>query len=398
MYAPLKPLTILHVATINKPITSQMGYGPIETVIYNIDKGLHALGHRSIVACSSDSSVTGEKYTTVSKTLGDYWRANTPEGQAHTDLHLSRALMRAERGDIDIVHMHEWFERVYAGSFNPCVPIVTTLHVPGQHSGFTEYHERHPDTSHRPLLHCIAISDYQKLQYDDLIQVVKTVPHGIDVDDYQFKQESNRGSYLFSIGRITSVKGQDIAIDVAKRAGAQLILAGCIQDKQEDRAFFARLKKSINLVVDVSRYPVNADYYEAVMKPILSSKKQIIYVGELGSAAKKHWYRHAQATLFPIQWGEPFGMVLIESMASGTPILAFGEGAVPEIVKHGETGFVVGSVDAMVKAVSCLDQIDRRSCWRHVKTHFSIRRMAEGYAAVYAQLAGMPALSQAEVA
>jgi glycosyltransferase involved in cell wall biosynthesis len=287
---------------------------------------------------------------------------------------------------------------VYAGSFNPSVPIVTTLHVPGQHSGFAEFHERYPNMLPRPLLHCIAISDYQKRQYDEVIPVMKTVSHGIDVDDYLFKQDLNRGSYLFSIGRITRVKGQNIAIDVAKRAGTQLVLAGCIQDKQEDRAFFARLKKSIDLVVDVSRYPVNADYYEAVMKPILSSKKQIIYIGEIGSAAKKHWYRQAQATLFPIQWGEPFGMVLIESMASGTPIVAFGEGAVPEIVKHGETGFVVNSVDAMVKAVGCLEQIERLSCWRHVKTHFSIQRMAEGYAAVYAQLAVVPSLSPARVA
>ena len=95
MHATSKRLTILHVATINKPITSQMGYGPIETVIYNIDKGLHALGHRSIVACSSDSTVSGEKYETVLQSLGDYWRGCTSEGQAHVDLHLSRALARA---------------------------------------------------------------------------------------------------------------------------------------------------------------------------------------------------------------------------------------------------------------------------------------------------------------
>jgi hypothetical protein len=111
MHATSKRLTILHVATINKPITSQIGYGPIETVIYNIDKGRYALGHRSIMACSSDSTVTGEKYETVSQSHGDYWCGCTSEGQAHVDLHLSRALARAQRGDIDIIHMHEWFER-----------------------------------------------------------------------------------------------------------------------------------------------------------------------------------------------------------------------------------------------------------------------------------------------
>ena len=388
MHVVSKRLNILHVATINKPITSQMGYGPIESVIYNIDKGLHALGHRSIVACSSDSTVTGEKYETVAHSLGDYCHAGTPEGQAHVDLHLSRALARAQMGDINIIHMHEWFDRVYTGSFHPSVPIVMTLHVPGYDSGVMEFRELHPDTFTRshPLLHFTPISDYQRRQYTDLIPVTKTVPHGIDVEDYLFKQESNRGNYLFSIGRITEVKGQDIAIAVAKQAGARLILAGCVQNKSEDRAFFTRLQQSIDLIVDVSREPVNGDYYDKVMKPILSSDKQIIYIGELDTAAKKHWYRHAQATLFPIQWGEPFGMVLIESMASGTPVLAFGEGAVPEIVRHAETGFVVDSVESMVQAVGCIEHIDRRNCWTHVKTHFSIQRMAAGYAALYEQL------------
>jgi glycosyltransferase involved in cell wall biosynthesis len=300
-------------------------------------------------------------------------------------------------GDIDIIHMHEWFERVHTRSFNPSVPIVMTLHVPGQHSGVTEFRERHPGTFSRPLLQFVAISEYQRRQYTHLLPVVKTVPHGIDVEEYSFKKESNRGNYLFSIGRITGVKGQDTAIAVAKQSGAKLVLAGCVQNKREDWAFFTRLKKSIDLIVDVGRHPVNGDYYDTVMKPILSSDKQIIYIGELDNAAKKHWYRHAQATLFPIRWGEPFGMVLIESMACGTPIVAFGEGAVPEIVRHGETGFVVDSVESMVKAVGCIEHIDRRNCWRHVKMHFSLHRMAEGYAALYEQLADVRAFSPVHV-
>jgi glycosyltransferase involved in cell wall biosynthesis len=391
MHAESKRLNILHVATINKPITPNIGYGPIETVIYNIDKGLHALGHRSIVACSSDSTVTGEQCTTLARSLGDYWRARTPEGQARVDLHLSRALARAQMGDIDVIHMHEWFERVYTGSFNPPVPIVMTLHVPGKHSGISEFRERHPDRSSYPLLYFTAISEYQRRQYADLVPVVKTVPHGIDAEEYLFKGSSNKGNYLFSIGRITAVKGQDIAIAAAKRSGTKLILAGCVQDKPEDRAFFERLRTEIDLTVDVGSCPVTGDYYDKVMKPILSSDAQIIYIGELDTEAKKHWYRHAQATLFPIRWGEPFGMVLIESMASGTPIVAFSEGAVPEIVRHGETGFIVDSFESMVKAVGSIEDIDRHECRQHVKTRFSIQRMAEGYATVYERLARVPA-------
>ena len=151
------------------------------------------------------------------------------------------------------------------------------------------------------------------------------------------------------------------------------------------------MKRSVDLVVDVGRHPVNGAYYDEVMKPILSCDRQIVYVGELDTEAKKQWYRHARATLFPVRWGEPFGMVLIESLACGTPILAFGRGAVPEIVTHGETGFVVASLAGMVAAVGLVDRIDRRRCRADVAARFSIDRMAKGYADLYRSVARVPA-------
>ncbi len=389
MRARRRPLTVLHVATMNKAIKSRIGYGPIETIVFNLDKGLHASGHRSIVACSSDSEVTGEKYETVPVTLGDYVSAGGSLAQAHVDLHLSRALERARRGDVDIVHMHEWFERVCLGTFDPHRPVVMTLHVPAAHSGVAEFRERNPHAVFPPSLKFVAISEFQRRQYAGVLPVAKTIHHGIDVDEYSANEGPSAGSYLLNIGRMTEVKGQDTAIAVARRTNAKLVLAGCVQNKAEDREFFSRLSESIDLVVDVSRCPPGADYYERVMQPILSSDKRIIYIGELDGAAKKHWYRHARATLFPIRWGEPFGMVLIESMASGTPIVAFGEGSVPEIVKHGETGFVVDSVEAMVEAVDHVGRIDRTACQRHVESEFSIRRMSGAYAALYEELAAV---------
>lgn len=389
-----KRLNVLHVATINKPIMSNMGYGPIETVIYNIDKGLSTLGHRSIVACSSDSAVAGQKYATVPRSLGDYLREDTREGRASVDRHLAMALARARRGDIDIVHMHEWFEYVWDGRFAPGLPIVTTLHVSGLYSGIEEFRARNPDAPNVPSMHYAAISEYQRQQYANLIPVAKTIPHGLDTNEYPFNERPDSPGYLFNIGRITSVKGQDSAIDVAKKSGSKLILAGCVQEKPEDKAYFERLRTSIDLVVDVSRLPVDRSYYEDVMKPILSRSEQIVYIGELSTEAKKYWFRHARATLFPIRWGEPFGMVLIESMASGTPVLAFREGSVPEIVIDGVTGFIVDSVAAMAQAVERIEHIDRRKCRRHVEDCFSMRRMAESYAELYAELAGAAELRE----
>lgn len=395
MSATRKRLNVLHVATINKPIMSDIGYGPIETVIYNIDKGLCTLGHRSIVACSSDSAVTGQKYGTVLRSLGDYLREDTREGRTSVDQHLAKALARARRGDIDVVHMHEWFEYVCDGRFDPGLPIVTTLHVPGLHSGIEEFRALHPDAPSIPSMLYVAISEYQRRQYAHLIPVAKTIPHGLDTNEYPFNERSDSAGYLFNIGRITWVKGQDSAIDVAKKSGSKLILAGCVQEKPEDKAYFERLGASIDLVVDVSRHPVDRNYYENVMKPILSRNEQIVYIGELSTEAKKCWFRHARATLFPIRWGEPFGMVLIESMASGTPVLAFREGSVPEIVIDGVTGFIVDSAGAMVQAVERIEHIDRRECRRHVEKCFSMQRMAESYADLYAELAGAADLREA---
>jgi glycosyltransferase involved in cell wall biosynthesis len=380
-------LNILHVATINNPISSQLGYSPIETVIYNLDKGLHARGHRSIVACSADSRVAGELHATASRSLGDYMRECTPKAQAHIGRHLARSLLRAQQGDIDVVHMHEWFERVYNRSFNPPVPILMTLHVPAANSGIAEFDADTPAVLDRRQPDFVAISDYQRREYAGLVPVSDVVPHGVDVDEYVFRGEPEAMPYLLSIGRISPVKGQDVAIEVARRSGAKLVIAGCVQDKPEDRAFFESLEGAFDLVVDVGRKPIGSDYFERVMQPVLASEAQVVYIGEVDTAAKKHWFRHAQATLFPVQWGEPFGMVLVESMASGTPIVGFRRGAVPEIVKDGKTGFVVDSVDAMVDAVGSIARIDRRDCRRHVEEHYSIEKMAEGYEAVYERLA-----------
>ena len=385
-----KPLNVLHVATINKPIAPRMGYGPIETVIGNIHKGLTSLGHQSIVACSADSIVEHNKFPTVSHSLGDYCREGTLEAQATVALHLSKALSRIRRGDVDVVHMHEWWEFVDDGRFDPPVPIVMTLHVPASESGLYTHREPVATTRSGSPIRYVAISDFQRRQYADRVPIAKTVRHGVDTEAYAFQAQADATNYLFSIARITPVKGQDTAIEVARRSGSKLILAGCVQSKADDRAFFEQLKRSVDLVLDLGRKPVGDSYYDEVMKPILSCDKRIIYIGELDTDAKKQWYRHAKATLFPIRWGEPFGMVLIESMACGTPVLAFNEGAVSEIVTHGQTGLVVSSFARMVEAVDLIARIDRWECRRDVLDRFSLEAMSRSYASIYRSLVETP--------
>jgi glycosyltransferase involved in cell wall biosynthesis len=384
-------LTVLHVATLNQPITTNLGYGPIETVIHNVDKGLHALGHRSIVACSGDSRVAGEHYVTIPQSIGDYFSNDTPERRITTKMHFSRALSRARRGDIDVIHTHDAkaVELLYDTVSSMQIPIVMTLHVSAKDSLLKGAYQRwcSPLLS-SPLVHCVPISEYQKRQYSDLVNAEDVVYHGIEVEKYPVKKESDTGSYLFTIGRVTHDKGQDKAIELAKKTGSKLIIAGCVQNKPADREFFAGLKNSIDLSVEVGKHPVTNDYYEEVIKPLLDCDKQIIYIGEISSEHKKHWYRHARATVFPIQWGEPFGLVLIESMACGTPVIAFNKGAVPEIIVDGKTGFVVTSMSAMIKAVGGIDSIDPRECRRHVQDHFTTTIMAYNYSELYHRIIG----------
>jgi glycosyltransferase involved in cell wall biosynthesis len=389
-------LTVLHVALINKPIRPDLGYGPIETIIYNVDKGLHLAGHRSIVACSADSDVAGEHCVTVERSLGDYCREQTSEQRAIINRHLLMALERANMGDIDIIHMHGWLDLIYGGRFNPDVPIIMTLHVPAENSGMDAAQNLYFNSMLNPSMHFASISDYQKRQYYELDNL-ETVHHGINVDDYPFGGTPEKQDYLFMIGRITRDKGQDKAIELAKRTGSKLIIAGCVQDKPADRDFFETLKNSIDLFADIGEPPVDGAYYDNVMKPLLESGKQIIYIGESSSAQKKQWYRHARATLFPIQWGEPFGLVLLESMACGTPLLAFRKGAVPEIVVDGKTGFTVDTLDEMIAAAGHISLLDPADCRRHVENHFSTFSMAGKYSELYQRIISMGRLRHTEV-
>ena len=383
-----KKLTVLHVATLNQPIRPDLGYGPIETIIYNIDKGLHSLGHRSIVACSGDSRVSGEHYVTVDQSIGDYWNDDTAQRRKTMKLHLSRSLGRAKMGDIDVIHMHDAkaIEFIYDSVFSMHIPIVMTLHVTAEDSMLEGAYQRWCNPLSSPLVYCAAISEYQKRQYNYLVNAENVVYHGIDIEEYPVKKEPDKGSYLFTIGRVTRDKGQDKAIELAKKTGSKLIIAGCVQNKPADREYFAGFKNFIDLSVKVGKYPVGNDYYDRVIKPLLYCDKQIIYIGEISSEHKKQWYHHARATLFPIQWGEPFGLVPIESMACGTPVIAFNRGAVPETIVNGKTGFVVDSMDAMIEAVGFIDNVDPRECRRHVKNHFSITSMAYKYSELYHQI------------
>jgi glycosyltransferase involved in cell wall biosynthesis len=199
----------------------------------------------------------------------------------------------------------------------------------------------------------IAISDFQRRQ--EWLPRCKTIYHGIDASPYTFREQKQ--DYLCFLGRMTPCKGPHLAIEVARRTGLPLKLAGEVQ-------------------------PMFADYWEREVKPNIDGRT-IEYVGEADLRMKDELLGNARALLFPIDWNEPFGLIMIEAMACGTPVVALPGGSVTEVV--GDAGVVCQSIDEMVDAVRDLD-VPAARCRRRVETRFSVERMTREYEKVYASL------------
>ena len=182
-----------------------------------------------------------------------------------------------------------------------------------------------------------------------------TVHHGLPLELYQ--PNFGRGEYLAFLGRICPEKRADRAIEIARRVGLPLKIAAKV-----DRADY--------------------DYYRRKIKPLIEGS-DVEFVGEINGAAKNEFLGKARALLFPIDWPEPFGLVMIEAMACGLPVVAWPCGSVPEVIEDGVSGFIVDSVDAAVRAVETIDSVSRETCRATFETRFSARRMAEDYVDLY---------------
>jgi glycosyltransferase involved in cell wall biosynthesis len=216
----------------------------------------------------------------------------------------------------------------------------------------------------------VSISDAQRAPIP-WANWVATVYHGIEIEAYTFNPE--RGCYLAYLGRISPEKGLDWAIRVAQRAGLPLRIGA--------RAPLP-FRNDPNVRADW-------DYYENVVLPLLQDPN-VELIGQVGGRQKDEFLRHAAALLVPVDWPEPFGLVMPEAMACGTPVLALHNGSVPELVRPGETGFVCQDEDELVEAVGRIGEIDRWACREEVEQRFSAEAMADRYEQVYAGLLKQP--------
>jgi glycosyltransferase involved in cell wall biosynthesis len=261
-------------------------------------------------------------------------------------------------GRFEIVHFHIDYLH-YPVSRRHSTPHVTTLHgrldLPDLQPLYREFDDV-------PL---VSISDAQRAPLP-WVNWQATIYHGLPGDLHRFREQA--GNYLAFLGRISPEKRVDRAIEIARRAGMKLRIAAKV-----DQA--------------------DLEYFETEIKPLLEDSL-VDYVGELGGDEKDEFLGNARALLFPIDWPEPFGLVMIESMACGTPVIAFDRGSVPEVIDDGLTGFIVNDVDEAVRAVARIPEISRRECRRTFERRFSARRMTTDYLEVYRRVLGAGRLAR----
>jgi glycosyltransferase involved in cell wall biosynthesis len=325
------------------------GYGGIEAMIALLCDGLVARGHDVTLLAPPGSSSAAEIRTLLPNVHDDAIEKARYEAD-----HVARAfelidLGAPSGGPYDVVHDHCGFT-AFAMADRIGVPMVHTLHGPFT-PDTSEFYERHARKAH-----VVALSRHQRAAAPPSLRIGGVIPNPIDVGDWPYREAKD--DYVLWLGRMTSVKGPQRAIAASRAAGARLVLAGPVQAGQEE--FFAR---------EVEPH-IDDDW--------------VRYVGEVGGQEKKRLLAGARALLMPIRWAEPFGIVMVEAMACGTPVIAFGEGAATDIVRDGVTGFLVDDEEAMAQALHDGRRIDPAACRSHVSARYAVDAVAAAYSAVYA--------------
>ncbi|MDJ0693021.1 glycosyltransferase family 4 protein [Mastigocoleus sp. MO_188.B34] len=322
-------------------------YGGVELVVGLLCDELVRRGHEVTLFASGDSitlanldSVYPRSFRS-DKLVKDY--------NVYEVLQLSRLYQQADK--FDIIHSHVGYPAIsYADLVK--TPTVHTLH-----GIFTPDTEKvYIEGRSQPY---VSISNAQREPRLGL-NYAATVYNGIDIDSHRFYPEPQDPPYLAFLGRISPEKGTHLAIEIAKAAGIPLKMAGKVD------------------VVDVEYFKTEIEHH--------IDGEQIQYLGEANHFEKNALLGGAIATLFSITWREPFGLVMTESMAAGTPVLAKPLGSAPEVVAHGKTGFLCDTTAEFVDAIARIKEIDRHECRKHVEQKFSVSSMIDGYEAVYKQL------------
>ena len=321
-------------------------YGGTEAVVSVLCEELVRQGVDVTLCASGDSCTSARLQAVYDRSLRT---ADDLGDRSPYDLmHIAFSLREAQANGYDLIHNHAG-EPAMAMSRLVDVPMLTTMHcliTPNTRFVWDGYEGSYNTISHAQLAALPAIRGGI---------FAGVVYNAIDVEAFPFS--ADKSDYLLFLSRVAPEKGTHLAIDVARRLGMRLIIAGKV-----DR--------------------VDRDYFKEVVEPLVDGE-QIIFVGEADATLKRKLYRSAYCLILPLCWEEPFGLVMAEAMACGTPVVAFARGAAPEVIIDGATGYLADDVPGMVEAVRKVDRIDPQRCRDHVMEHFSPPVMAERYVAVY---------------
>lgn len=339
-------MKIAQVAPLYESVPPKL-YGGTERVVSYLTEELVRQGHDVTLFASGDSITSAKLVSPCPQSLR--LDPGCIDQLAHHILMLEHVFR--DFNSFDVIHFHIDYLH-FPTSRRQQKPQLTTLHGRLDMPDLVPLYQEFRD------MPVVSISDSQRLPLPG-VNWQGTVYHGLPEDLYPFREEA--GKYLAFLGRISPEKRLDRAIEIAIRTNMPLKIAAKV-----DR--------------------IDREYFNTVIEPLLDHPL-VEYIGEIGDEGKSEFLGNAHALLFPIDWPEPFGMVMIEAMASGTPVVAYGNGSVPEIIEHGVNGFIVHSIDEAVQATEQISTLSRRRCREVFETRFSARQMAHGYVEIYNRLA-----------
>lgn len=356
----MKKLRIAQITNLQEAIPPKNQHG-LEQLVYDLTEELIDLGHEVTLFASADSKTRAK--------LVPIWphavRHDDPfdrllDSQTYATWSISEAFNR--HTDFDILHSHAGFVAThFAGSIPE--PVISTAHGPISYEFVDkfppEYQEyfREIEQKHFAKAHTVTVSEFQAKRYH---RPVVTIHNGIRLSDWP-KFSTSEGKYFAFLGYITRDKGVAQAVQAILPTSEKLLIAG-----------------------PLDKTPENQRYFNEEIKPFLNDRIQ--YVGPLEFSAKQKFLQEAKALLMPSQWDEPFGLVAIESLASGTPVIGFNRAAMPEIVEDGTSGFVVNDVEEMTEKISQVGSISRQNCRNRFEEKFTASVMAKKYEDLYYSL------------
>lgn len=382
----------MKILTISKPvlpISPDMKYGGIERVIRDLDEEFVRLGHESYVVAPADSKIKGNL---VSSTNSGAWNKegkiyyNEKEKQKVLEIHTRKTLEAIHSIQPDVIHDHLPLimrsSYINSGLTNKTL---TTLHGSLQsENGMSSIPNPTPKLV-RSYNYFNSISESQRKFFSEIIPVEFNVYNAIKVEDYPFKKDKR--DYFLSLGKIGINKGQDTAIRTARELGEKLVIAGPVHAFRGPIRDFWTKKVKPNIDKFELDIPANQidQFTQELEKKTIGKKGYIVYVGEVDDAQKKEWFKYSKGFLMPIRWHEPFGLVMIEAMATGTPVIAYNTGAVPEIVVHGRTGYIAPAEDfkAFKYWTKQAGKINPTLSRNHVKFNFDVRKQAKKYLEIF---------------